>query len=71
MITNKQEKKKMSDDDLKILIKKVGRSLDKHNGYLDPWDLDEDGFSSGEIFMLRQYINIFNEFRKRIIFEEE
>ena len=56
-------------DDIKTLIRKVGRSLDKHNGYLEPWDLD--GFSSSEIFMLKQYINIFNEFRKRITFEEE
>lgn len=58
-------------DDIKTLIRKVGRSLDKHNGYLEPWDLDEDGFSSSEIYMLKQYINIFNEFRKRITFEEE
>lgn len=58
-------------DDVNTLIRKVARSLDKHNGYLEPWDLEEEGFTLSEIFMLKQYINIFNEFRKRITFEEE
>ena len=57
-------------DSIEELIRKTEKALKRHDGYLEPWDV-EDEFTTGEVFKLKLLINIFSEFKRSICFEEE
>ena len=54
-------------DNIEGLIRKTEKALKRHDGYLEPWDV-EDEFTTSEIFKLKLLINIFSDFKRSICF---